>query len=166
MPPDAKHEPRLEPTLISIVFDEQRIWRTWVSLERVPEPVREAIVAAEDRRFYSHAGVDVRATLRALTANVRSGGVRQGGSTITQQLARGLFLGRERTMSRKLAEIPLAHGLEVLLSKRDILEMYLNSIYWGQAQSFGIGGVEQAARWYFDAPVDRSTSCRARHSRP
>jgi penicillin-binding protein 1B len=154
MSPDVKHEPRLEPTLISIVFDEQRIWRTWVSLERVPEPVREAIVAAEDRRFYSHAGIDVRATLRALTANVRSGGVRQGGSTITQQLARGLFLGRERTMSRKLAEIPLAIGLEVLLSKRDILEMYLNSIYWGQAQSFGIGGVEQAARWYFDAPVE------------
>jgi penicillin-binding protein 1B len=153
-PPDAKHDPRLEPMLIAIVFDESRIWRTWVSLKRVPEPVRDAIVASEDRRFYSHGGFDVRATLRALNANVRSGGVRQGGSTITQQLARGLFLGRERTMSRKLAEIPLAVGLELVLSKNDILEMYLNSVYWGQAEGFGVGGIEEAARWYFDAPVE------------
>jgi penicillin-binding protein 1B len=155
--PDLDHPPRLEPVLVSLLFDEQRIWRTWVSLERVPEPVRDAVIASEDRRFRSHGGIDPRGTLRALFTNVRSGEVREGGSTITQQLARGLFLGRKRTLVRKLAEMPLAVGLELLLSKDQILEMYLNSVYWGQAQGFGIGGVAEAARWYFDAPVESLT---------
>jgi len=154
LPPDAEHAPRLEPALVSMLFDEERMWRTYVSLARVPQPVRDAIIAGEDRRFYSHAGIDPRGAVRALTVDVKAGGVRQGGSTITQQLARGLFLGRERTLSRKLAEIPLAVGLELLLSKDRILEMYVNSVYWGQAKAFAIGGIEQAARWYFDAPVE------------
>ncbi|HTM56885.1 MAG TPA: transglycosylase domain-containing protein [Candidatus Udaeobacter sp.] len=153
-PRDSTHVPRLEPELVSIVFDEHRVWRTWVSLARVPVPVRDAIIASEDRRFYSHAGLDPRSALRALVANVKSGEVRQGGSTITQQLARALFLGRERTLARKLSEIPLAIGLDLLLSKSQVLEMYLNSVYWGQAGSFGIGGIGEAARWYFDAPVE------------
>jgi len=151
---DAHHEPRLEPALVSMLFDDERTWRTYVSLARVPKPVQDAIVTAEDRRFYGHAGIDPRGVFRALRVDVKEGGVRQGGSTITQQLARGLFVGRERTLSRKLAEIPLALGLELVLSKDEILEMYLNSVYWGQAGSYAIGGIEQASRWYFDAPVE------------
>ncbi len=152
--PDHSHPPRLEPVLVAMLFDDERMWRTWVSLERVPRPVREAIIASEDRRFYGHPGIDVRGALRALSVNVERGGVRQGGSTITQQLARGLFLGRERTWSRKLEEVPLAIGLEAMLRKDQILEMYLNSVYWGQAKGFEIGGIAEAARWYFDAPVE------------
>src|SRR5262249_29264835 len=121
MPPDTGHPPRLEPVLVSMLFDEERMWRTYVSLARIPGPVRDAIVMPEDRRFFSHFGVDPRGAIRALTVNMREGGVRQGGSTITQQLARGLFLGRERTVFRKLGEIPLAFGLQIALSKQQIL---------------------------------------------
>jgi penicillin-binding protein 1B len=154
MPPDLAHPPRLEPVLVSMIFDDERMWRSWVSLERVPKAVRAAIIASEDRRFYRHGGFDPRGAARALTVNLRSHGVRQGGSTITQQLARGLFLGRKRTVARKLAEVPLSFGLEVMLSKDQILEMYLNSVYWGQAQGFSIGGIAQAAQWYFAAPIE------------
>lgn len=156
-PPDLRHAPRLEPMLVSMLFDEERMWRTYVSLERVPLPVRRAIVASEDRRFFSHIGVDFLGAARALTVNLRQGGIRQGGSTITQQLARGLFLGRDRTLLRKLGEVPLALGLEMVLPKDEILEMYLNSVYWGQADGFSVGGIAQAARWYFDAPVESLT---------
>ncbi|HKQ57591.1 MAG TPA: transglycosylase domain-containing protein [Candidatus Eisenbacteria bacterium] len=147
--------PRLEPVLIGVLYDERDpVWRTWVPLERVPVPVRDAIVAAEDRRFTSHFGVDLRAWARALVTNVRAGEVREGGSTITQQLARSLFLGRRRSLWRKISEVPLAVGLEMRLGKRRILEMYLNATYWGQSGSTGIGGIEAASRWYFDAPVE------------
>ena len=156
-PPDVGHPPRLEPVLVSMLFDEERMWRTYVSLERVPLPVREAIVASEDRRFFSHIGIDLLGAVRALSVNVRKGGIRQGGSTITQQLARGLFLGRERKVLRKLGEVPLALGLEVMLPKDQIFEMYLNSVYWGQAEGFSVGGIAEAARWYFDAPVESLT---------
>lgn len=156
-PPDLAHPPRLEPTLVSLLFDEERMWRTFVSLERVPEPVRDAILVSEDRRFFSHFGFDLRAIARAFRINVREGGIRQGASTVTQQLARGLFLGRERTLLRKVMEVPLAIGLEVLLSKEDILEMYLNSVYWGQARGYSVGGIAEAARWYFDVPVESLT---------
>ena len=152
--PDTRHAPRLEPVLVSILFDEHRVRRTWVPLARIPKPVRDAVIAAEDRRFYRHLGLDLRGNFRALVTNVQAGGVREGGSTITQQLARGLFLGRERTLGRKLAEIPLAIGLELLLSKDQILEMYLNSVYWGQGGGCGIAGVQEASRWYFDRPIE------------
>jgi penicillin-binding protein 1B len=154
LPPDTTRSPALEPALVSLLLDEHRVWRTWVSLERVPRGVQEAILASEDRRFYGHEGVDVRGTLRALFQNIRMGEIREGGSTITQQLVRSLFLGTERTIARKLVEVPLAVGVDLLLSKRDILEMYLNSVYWGQAEGFAVGGVAQAARWYFDAPIE------------
>src|SRR5207245_694294 len=78
----------------------------------------------------------------------------QGGSTITQQLARGLFLSRERTWARKLREAGLAIGLEMVLSKDQILEMYLNSVYWGQNENGGVAGIAEASRWYFGVPVE------------
>ena len=152
--PDTSRPPVLEPVMISLLLDADRVWRTWVSLERVPKVVQGAILASEDRRFYGHVGVDVRGTARALVTNVRSGEIREGGSTITQQLVRALFLGRQRTLLRKVTEVPLAVGVDLLLSKQHILEMYLNSIYWGQAQGFAVGGIAEAARWYFDAPVE------------
>ncbi|MFI5372195.1 MAG: transglycosylase domain-containing protein, partial [Candidatus Eisenbacteria bacterium] len=155
--PDATHDtppPGLEPMLIARFGDRDQVRRTWTPLSRVPPLVRRAIVAAEDRRFYSHPGLDLRSNLRALVADLRAGGVREGASTITQQLARGLFLGSRRTIGRKLAEMGIALGLETLLSKDEILEMYLNSVYWGRADGTGIAGIDEAARFYFDMPVE------------
>jgi membrane peptidoglycan carboxypeptidase len=143
--------------LVALVLGEENVRRTWIDLDRVPVPVQEAIVSSEDRRFRQHPGFDVRGTVRALFTNVKAGGVREGGSTITQQLARGLFLGRERTVVRKVREAALAAGLEILLSKNEILEMYLNSVYWGQAGTTGIGGIAEATRWYFGVPVESLT---------
>jgi penicillin-binding protein 1B len=156
-PPDLDHPPRLEPALVSFVLGPDRVRRSYVTLDRVPRTVQDAVVASEDRRFYGHFGFDFRATARALITNVRSGGVREGGSTITQQLARGLFLGSERTLLRKATEIPLAIGLEILLTKQQILEMYLNMVYWGQAEKGGVAGIAEAARWYFAAPIESLT---------
>jgi penicillin-binding protein 1B len=153
-PPDTAHAPRLEPLLVSMMLGDRNTRRSWVALSRVPKAVQEAIVASEDRRFYQHFGIDPRANARAIVTNVKAGGIREGASTITQQLARGLFTGRERSMGRKLREAMLAVGLEILLTKDQILEMYLNSVYWGQASDAAIGGIAEAAQWYFDRPVD------------
>jgi penicillin-binding protein 1B len=153
-PPDLAHAPRLEPVLIQVLSDDERVRRTWVPLEHIPPALRNAVMASEDRRFMFHFGLDLRSNLRALVANMAAGGVRQGASTITQQLARGLFLGRERTWERKLSEATLAVGLELLLTKQQILEMYLNSIYWGQGDAGGVAGAAEAARWYFDTPIE------------
>ena len=152
--PDLEAAPRLEPVVASLLMDDQRIRRTWVPLARVPRVVRDAVVAAEDRRFFRHQGLDLRSNFRALLVNLKAGAVREGGSTITQQLARGLFLGSQRTWDRKLREMLLAIGLELLLSKEQILEMYLNMVYWGRAEGGGVAGIGEAARWYFDQPVD------------
>ncbi len=152
--PDRDHAPRLEPVLISQFLGKDGVRRSYVTIDRVPRLAQEAVVVAEDRRFYNHMGLDLRGTMRALVANLRAGGVREGGSTISQQLARGLFLSRRRTLSRKLAELPLAVGLELLLPKQKILEMYLNMIYWGQAEGGGVAGIAEAARGYFDTPVE------------
>ena len=153
-PPDLGHPPRLEPALVAVLADSQRVLRTWTPLARVPRAVRDAVVASEDRRFRGHFGLDLKGNVRALAANVQAGGVRQGASTITQQLARGLFLGRQRTFGRKLSEAALAVGLELLLSKDEILEMYLNSVYWGQGDAAGVAGIGEASHWYFDAPPE------------
>jgi len=156
-PPDTARPPRLEPVTVALLADSHRVLRTWVPLARIPRALREAVVASEDRRFRQHLGLDLRGSFRAVAANVRAGSLREGASTITQQLARGLFLGNQRTWSRKLSEALLALGLEALLSKDQILEMYLNSVYWGQSGSSGIAGAAEAARWYFDAPVESLT---------
>jgi penicillin-binding protein 1B len=153
-PPDLGHTPRLEPVPVATLLDAGRVRRTWVPLARIPRVVQDAVVASEDRRFWRHFGLDLRGNFRALVTNARAGGVRQGGSTITQQLARGLFLGRERTWGRKFAEMGLALGIELALTKQQILEMYLNSVYWGQGTNGGIGGIAEASRYYFGLPVE------------
>jgi penicillin-binding protein 1B len=120
----------------------------WRPLSAFPPSVVEAVLAAEDRRFYHHVGIDVVAMLRAAAANLRQGGIRQGGSTITQQLARTLFLTEERTWSRKLREAALALLLEVRYSKPRILEAYLNTIYLGQDGDVAVHGLAAAAQHY------------------
>ena len=116
-----------------------------VALKDLPAYLPKAFVAIEDRRFYSHHGVDPYGILRAAVANVLHRGVSQGGSTLTQQLAKNLFLTQERTLSRKLQEVELALWLERKYSKAEILELYLNRVYFGS----GAYGVEAASQRYF-----------------
>ena len=116
-----------------------------LSPQNLPKDAAAAIVAVEDRRFWSHPGIDVVGIMRALFANIRAGGVREGGSTITQQLAKMMFLSPERTIRRKAQEAILAVWLELQLSKEEILARYLDSAYFGA----GAWGLDGAARRYF-----------------
>ncbi len=117
----------------------------WLAAEELPEQLRQAVVAAEDRRFYLHSGIDLRGIGRAVAANVEAGEIRQGGSTITQQLAKTYFLEPDRTIKRKVQDMMLALWLENRLAKDDILANYLNSVYFGA----GAYGVDAAAWRYF-----------------
>jgi penicillin-binding protein 1A len=127
--------------------------RIFVPLQQIPPALRNAIIAVEDARFYSHFGVDVRGILRAAYANFRHGRVVEGGSTITQQLAKVLFLTPDRSFSRKVKEALLAFELEKRYSKDRLLELYLNQVYMGH----GAFGVEAAARMYFGKSVQDLT---------
>ncbi len=119
---------------------------SWVRLEDLPPYFIDALLVAEDINFYRHHGIDTAGIGEALQANLRAGKTVRGGSTITQQLAKNLFLSRERTLARKFQEAVLAWQLEERLGKDTILEYYVNIIEWGP----GIYGVERAARRYFD----------------
>ena len=127
--------------------------RIFVPFQQIPPALRNAIIAVEDARFYSHFGVDVRGILRAAYANFRHGRVVEGGSTITQQLAKVLFLTPDRSFSRKVKEALLAFELEKRYSKDRLLELYLNQVYMGH----GAFGVEAAARMYFGKSVQDLT---------
>jgi len=124
---------------------ERGVSRAYIPLDMLPPHVADAVVATEDRRFFEHPGLDPWGMLRAAIANVRAGRLTQGGSTITQQLAKNIFLSSERTFSRKAEELVLALWLELRLSKRDILELYLNRVYFGG----GAHGIEAASQRYF-----------------
>ena len=144
----------LEPPLISGMRGGSRQMREWIPLSRIPAAVIETVLAVEDRRFFSHVGIDPIAIGRALWANVTRGGVVQGGSTITQQLAKNLFYSPQRTMGRKLRESVAALVLERKYRKEEILESYLNEIYLGQAGSVAIYGIGEAAHRYFGKSLD------------
>lgn len=120
--------------------------RDFIPLDLLPRMVIDAVVATEDRRFNEHWGLDPVGLLRASFANIRAGRFAQGGSTLTQQLAKNLFLTPERTMARKLEELVLAFWLEMRLSKAEILELYLNRVYFGG----GAYGIESASQRFFD----------------
>ena len=120
-----------------------------VAVDRLPPWLTAAVIATEDRRFYRHPGLDPRGIVRAAFSNLRAGGVREGGSTITQQLAKNLFLTHERHFKRKVQELLLAIWLERHLSKDEILALYLNRVYFGA----GAYGVDAAARRYFGKPA-------------
>jgi 1A family penicillin-binding protein len=147
----------LEPELLSGVRGESRQVREWVPLAQIPPRIIEAVLTIEDRRFYSHFGIDPVAVGRALWTNVTKGGVVQGGSTITQQLAKNLFYSPQRTMGRKFKEALAALVLEVKYTKQDILESYLNEIYLGQAGFVSIFGVREAAHRYFGKTLQELT---------
>ena len=104
----------------------------------IPIPVRDAVVAVEDQRFYEHAGVDVKAIIRAAIQNAKEGRIVQGGSTITEQLVKNTITGDERTLSRKIKDAVLAFELEKRYTKDQILAMYLNTVYFGQG-AYGAG---------------------------
>lgn len=143
----------LEPQLISGLRGESRQVREWLPLGDIPQRLIETLLTIEDRRFYVHPGIDPIAVFRAVWANVTRGGVIQGGSTITQQLAKNLFYSPRRTFTRKLKESVAAVVLEATYRKRDILESYLNEIYLGQVGSVSIYGVREAAYRYFGKTV-------------
>lgn len=122
-----------------------------------PPHLVEAVIAIEDRRFFSHFGLDPRGLLRALAVNMRQGRLAQGGSTLTQQLAKNVFLTPERSFKRKVQELLLAFWLEAHFSKKDILALYLNRVYFGS----GAYGVQAAAETYFSRPVQNLTRVEA-----
>ena len=130
-------------------FGEER--RAVVAIGEVPDALKNAIIAAEDERFYEHAGIDYIGVLRAAYMNLISGGRRQGASTITMQVARNFFLSSEKTLTRKLYEALLAFKIEHSLSKEQILELYVNQIYLGQ-RAYGFGAASQI---YFGKALDK-----------
>lgn len=123
--------------------------RVWVPLAQIPEYVQRAFVAAEDKRFYQHHGIDERGLIRAFITNIAEPGRPQGGSTITQQVAKNLLVGDDVSYERKIREMIVASRIDQSLSKDEILEIYLNSIYLGR----GAWGIDMAARGYFKKPA-------------
>ena len=146
---------RLDPLLIGGIYPGNNQDRVLVRLEDVPPHLVQALIAIEDRRYYSHIGVDPRGLARA-AASLLSGPV-QGGSTLTQQLVKNFFLTRERTLQRKATEVIMALLLELHYSKGEILETYLNEIYLGQDRDRAIHGIGLASQYYFGKPVQQLT---------
>src|SRR5262245_19878752 len=152
---------RFDPSEGSKVYDENDELitefhverRIFVPLAQIPQALRDAVIATEDARFYSHYGVDPTGIGRAIYQNFRRGRIVEGGSTITQQLAKVLFLTPDKSLERKIKEAVLALELERRYSKDRILEMYLNQVYFGH----GSYGVEAAARTYFGKSVSELT---------
>lgn len=144
----------LEPEEVMLFFGHDRERRRLVSINQVPQHVIYAVLAAEDSRFYQHRGLDPLGILRALYTNLRYASIRQGGSTITQQLAKNYFLTPERTFFRKLKELFMSLTMETMYEKNEILEIYLNEIYLGQKASDAINGIGEASFFYFDKPVE------------
>jgi penicillin-binding protein, 1A family len=145
----------LESEEIGRFFGPEREQRRLVSIDQVPKDLIYAVLAAEDSRFYGHRGVDIRSVLRALYVNIRHGAIRQGGSTLTQQLAKSYFLTPGRTFARKSKELFMALTMEAMYKKNEILEIYLNEIYLGQKGSVSINGVGEASFFYFGKSVER-----------
>ncbi len=153
--PERLRVPARAPSVIILAADGSEMARRGVyrgnevPLAEMPAYLPQAVIAIEDRRFYSHFGIDVLGLIRASIANLRAGRVVQGGSTLTQQLAKNLFLKPERTFRRKMQELLLALWLESKYSKNHLMELYLNRVYLGA----GTYGVDAAARRYFGKPV-------------
>ena len=122
--------------------------KNYVTLDQIPLSFQQALIAVEDNRFYQHSGIDMEAVFRAMLVNLQSGELKEGGSTISQQLTKNLFLSQDRTWTRKAGEIPLTLLMEQKFSKPEILEMYINTIYFGSG-AYGIG---EASRTYFNKP--------------
>jgi len=139
----------IEPEQIGAFYGTDREQRDLVTLDDTPDHLVDAILAVEDQRFQTHPGIDVKRIVGALLANLRAGSIRQGGSTLTQQLVKNFFLTPERTLKRKAQEAIMALLVELRYDKRAILTAYLNEIYFGQRGATAIHGVGEATRLYF-----------------
>jgi penicillin-binding protein 1A len=159
--PDVTTLKNYRPSLVSVIYDrfdkpaaeffvEKRIVKEY---SEIPELLKKATIAVEDDKFFTHKGVDFLGILRAALVNLREGGVVQGGSTITQQVAKVMFLSREKTIARKIKELLISQRIEKNFTKEEILEIYLNQIYYGH----GTYGVEAASRLYFDKGINELT---------
>lgn len=144
----------LEPVLISGMRSGSRQVREWIPLDRVPPTLIKTLLTVEDRRFFSHFGVDPIAIARAFWIDMTRGALVQGGSTLTQQLAKNLYYSPKRTIGRKLQEVMAAMALEFKYRKEEILESYVNEIYLGQAGPVSIYGVGEAAHRYFSKNLE------------
>lgn len=144
---------RVEPAIIARIYPAHREDRVLVRLPEVPELLVKALIATEDRAFWSHWGVSLKSVARAVWANLRAGRTVQGGSTLTQQLAKNFFLTSERTLTRKLREAAIALILEARYPKTEILQAYLNEVYLGQHGRRAVHGFGLAARFYFGRPL-------------
>jgi penicillin-binding protein 4 len=136
-------------SIISEIYNEQN--RVYLQLENIPNFMRDLFITTEDQHFFEHKGVDALAITRAILVNSKNQALEQGGSTITQQLARNLFLNNEKTYNRKLSELLYSYQLERNLSKEEILELYLNAIYFHN----GAYGIEAASQKYFNKSVSK-----------
>jgi penicillin-binding protein 1B len=162
-PTASQQKALLEPQIISYLGAQDMRASRFVSLDLIPESVQHAVTSIEDERFFDHFGIDLFGISRAMVRNIMAGRLVQGGSTLTQQLAKNLFLSPKRTISRKLMEIPTALSLESHLSKKQLLELYLNEVYLGQEGSISIHGMPQASTTLFgkniaDISVDEAAT--------
>ena len=144
---------RLDPVYITGIFPAHGEDRILLKLDDVPDIFKQMLVAVEDRRFYDHSGLDYRSIARALVANIKAGRTVQGGSTITQQLVKNMFLTPDRNLWRKLNEAIMAVLLELHYDKQQILETYLNEVYLGQDAERAIHGFGLASDFYFGKPL-------------
>lgn len=132
------------------LFNEDYVeWRNPIPIEEIPEIVKQIFILSEDRDFYQHIGFDISAIMRAVITNAEQNSIQQGGSTISQQLVRMLYLSEEKTYERKLMEVLYAYELEKLYDKDTIFEMYLNEMYFGHQ----VYGINSAATYYFQKPI-------------
>lgn len=143
---------RLEPLLIGGIYPQHNEDRVLIKLNRVPKTLIDALIATEDRNFYHHYGISLRGTARALVSNI-TGGKRQGGSTLTQQLVKNFYLTPEKTLKRKVNEAFMAMLIELHYGKDEILEAYLNEVNLGQNGNYSINGYGLAAQFYFGLPL-------------
>ena len=157
--PQGERAPRAGPGARRLALERaRRRTAPTCPIDLLPRHLIDAVIATEDRRFFKHWGLDPTGMLRAAFTNLRAGRVAQGGSTLTQQLAKNLFLGSERTYARKLEELVLALWLELRLGKRNILELYLNRVYFGA----GAYGVDTASQRFFGKSAREVSACGGR----
>ncbi len=146
---------KLEPTLLARLVPDNKEDRILMSLEKLPTLLLDTLLLIEDRNFYHHQGVSPMSILRAFYSNIRAGRTVQGGSTLTQQLIKNMFLTRERTFTRKIKEAIMALIIEARYSKDQLLEAYINEVYLGQHYANGIYGFGLAAKFYFGKTLEQ-----------
>jgi penicillin-binding protein 1B len=144
----------LEPTLVAQLNEGNVQARRTIPIDQIPHTLMKAILVVEDQRFLEHGGIDPRGILRSIYVNLRSGGYVQGASTITQQLARNIYLTRQKTLWRKMKEMVMSVLLELKFTKDQILEKYLNEVYFGQSGNIAVHGVSEAAKFYFNKSIE------------